>query len=113
MSPDKPDKAYSSDQEETEYYKFLAEGLLDFALYSVSDKGIVQNWSKGAERLMGYKGEEVIGKHFSIFYEPADRDRKYPDYELSEAHRAGRFEGTGWRLRKDGSRVWVDVLIAG
>lgn len=95
-----------------EFYKFLVDGLLDVGIYGLSETGVVQSWNRGAQTLLGYSEEEVVGQHFSMFYGKDDRDRQFPDYELREATRTGRFEGTGFRIRKDGTKIWVDIIIA-
>ncbi len=105
--------AEPSDRDESEqFYRFLVDGLLDVAIYWLSPSGNIQSWNKGAERITGYSASEVIGKHFSMFYMKDDRDRKFPDYELQEADRVGRYESNGWRMRKDGGKFWADVIIA-
>src|SRR5581483_2937839 len=74
-------------------------------------KGIVQTWSAGAERLKGWKAEEIIGQHFSRFYPPEDIEKGKTAMELREAAEKGRFEDEGWRVRKDGTRFWANVVI--
>src|SRR5439155_2350398 len=68
-------------------------------------------WNEGAERIKGYTADEIIGRHFSIFYPPEDARSRKPDWELEVAKREGRYEEEGWRLRKDGSRFWANVVI--
>ena len=92
-------------------YRLLVESVRDYAIFVLDTHGIVSSWNEGAQRLKGYTAEEIIGQHFSVFY-PAERVAEgFPDYELREAARVGRFEDEGWRLRKDGSRFWANVVI--
>src|SRR5437016_5521630 len=73
--------------------------------------GKIVTWNEGAERIKGYTADEIIGRHFSIFYPPEDARSRKPDWELEVAKREGRYEEEGWRLRKDGSRFWANVII--
>lgn len=90
-------------------YRLLVEGATDYAIFMLDPKGHVVSWNAGAERIKGYRTEEILGKHFSAFYPPEDLDK--PSYELKVAEAEGRFEDEGWRLRKDGSRFWANVVI--
>jgi PAS domain S-box-containing protein len=92
-------------------FRLLVEAVQDCAIFMLDPEGHVCNWNSGAERIKGYKSSEIVGKHFSCFYPEQDlRDRK-PQRELEIAAREGRFEDEGWRLRKDGSRFWANVII--
>jgi len=94
-----------------ELHRLLVESVRDYAIFALDPNGYILSWNPGAERFKGYTAAEVIGKHFSIFY-PADKIAEgFPDYELREAARSGRFEDEGWRIRKDGSRFWANVVI--
>src|SRR5581483_7655426 len=73
--------------------------------------GIIRSWNEGAQRLKGYREEEILGKHFSIFYPERDRMWDKPRYELRVASEEGQFEEEGWRVRKEGSEFWASVLI--
>ena len=73
--------------------------------------GHIISWNEGAQRLKGYSESDIVGQHFSIFYPQAARDSKWPEYELETAAKDGRFEDEGWRVRKDGSQFWADVVI--
>src|SRR5438874_420469 len=73
--------------------------------------GKIVTWNEGAERIKGYTADEIIGRHFSIFYPPEDARSRKPDWELEVAKREGRYEEEGWRLRKDGTRFWANVVI--
>ncbi|HEY5897231.1 MAG TPA: PAS domain S-box protein [Burkholderiales bacterium] len=92
-------------------YQMLVEQTRDYALFVLDPSGRVKTWNLGAQRLKGYEPEEVIGKHFSIFYTPDAVARNWPQYELKVALAEGRFEDEGWRVRKDGSRFWANVII--
>ena len=83
----------------------------DYAIFVMDVDGVIQNWNPGAERMQGYRPEEIIGRHFSAFYTEEDKARGHPAEELRIAARTGRYEEEGWRLRKDGSRFWANVVI--
>lgn len=92
-------------------FELLVQSVTDYAIYMISPDGIVASWNAGAERLKGYLPEEIIGKHFSSFYPDEDKARGMPALALETAERDGRFEAEGWRIRKDGSRFWANVVI--
>ncbi|WP_084162127.1 sensor domain-containing protein [Paraburkholderia bannensis] len=92
-------------------FRLLVEGVTDYAIYMLDTNGIVSNWNAGAQRAKGYRAAEIVGKHFSCFYEPADRERGLPQYGLETARQTGKFEAEGWRVRKDGRRFWAHVVI--
>lgn len=89
----------------------LIEGIRDCAIYMLDRSGNVVSWNPGAERIKGYRPDEIVGRNFSEFYTPEDRHAGVPAYALSTAERTGKFEGEGWRVRKDGTRFWASVLI--
>jgi PAS domain S-box-containing protein len=89
----------------------LLEGVRDCAIYMIDVNGRVMSWNAGAERIKGYSEAEIVGKHFSEFYTPEDRAAGLPTFALTTAATAGKFEGEGWRLKKDGTRFWASVLI--
>ncbi|WP_437780852.1 hybrid sensor histidine kinase/response regulator [Sorangium sp. So ce1097] len=92
-------------------FRMLIEGVRDYAIFMLDTQGRVTTWNAGAQQIKGYSAEEAIGMHFSRFY-PADAlQRNWPEIELAEARRLGRFEDEGWRVRKDGSRFWANVII--
>jgi PAS domain S-box-containing protein len=94
--------------------KTLEKGInsvKDYAIFLLDKDGCVSTWNKGAEILSGYPAEEIMGKSSAIFYTPEAAKRQSPDYELESAKAQGRFEEEGWRLRKDGTAFWVDVII--
>ena len=98
-------------RESEERFRLLVEGAEDYAIFMLDPKGNITSWNPGAERIKGYSAEEVIGQHFSCFYPPEKVEAGYPDQELEVAAAKGRFEDEGWRLRKDGSRFWANVII--
>ena len=98
-------------RESEERFRMVVESTIDYAIFMLDPSGHVASWNAGAERIKGYAPHEIIGKHFSTFYERGAVDRGWPDYELKEAARVGRFEDEGWRLRKDGTRFWANVVI--
>jgi len=94
-----------------ERFRMLVEGVRDYAIFLLDPAGRVATWNAGAQRIKGYTADEIIGHHFSEFYPSEAKDRNWPQRELEEALRLGRFEDEGWRLRKDGSRFWANVVI--
>lgn len=94
-----------------ERFRLIVQTVRDYAIFLLDPNGFIATWNAGAERINGYDADEIIGKHFSIFYPPEDRDWDKPAWELREAIRDGRFEDEGWRVRKDGSRFWANVII--
>jgi PAS domain S-box-containing protein len=83
----------------------------DCAIYLLDAEGHVISWNTGAERIKGYTADEIIGQHFSRFFAEADRQADLPMRALRHATSEGKFEGEGWRIRKDGSQFWASVLI--
>ena len=92
-------------------YRLLVEGVVDYAIYMLDPDGIVTNWNAGAKRIKGYEAEEVIGRHFGMFYLPEDREAGMPARSLATAREKGKFEAEGWRLRKDGRKFLASVVI--
>ena len=92
-------------------YRLLVESVRDYAIFALDPEGRIITWNPGAERFKGYKAHEIIGKHFSTFYTQPDLDRDRPGEELEIAKREGRVEDEGWRVRKDGTRFWANVII--
>src|SRR5690554_3806136 len=93
------------------HYNFLLESIKDHAIFMLDPEGFIATWNAGAENIKGYTYEEVVNKHFSIFYTQEDRERNYPAEVLASVKRDGKFEEQGWRVRKDGSRFWASVTI--
>jgi len=98
-------------QKHQELFRVQVECIKDYAIFMLDAHGNVQNWNAGAERLKGYRDEEIVGRHFSCFYSEEDRKAGRPDEALAVAQTEGRAEDEGWRIRKDGSRFWADVII--
>ena len=92
-------------------YRLLVEAVSDYAIFLLDPGGIVRSWNTGARRIKGYEAHEVIGRHFSVFYPPEQLERGWPEHELKVAREVGRFEDEGWRVRKDGTRFWANVII--
>jgi PAS domain S-box-containing protein len=92
-------------------YRLLVESVTDYAIFVLDAGGHVRSWNPGAERLKGYSENEIIGNHFSIFYPEQEVASGKPAWELDVATRTGRVEDEGWRVRKDGSRFWANVVI--
>ncbi|KIW66431.1 hypothetical protein PV04_05766 [Phialophora macrospora] len=95
-----------------ETFRTLVSTLRDYAMFMLDPKGCIATWNTGAMLLKQYKEEEIIGKHFSTFYSEEDRKTRKPDKELEVALREGKVEDEGWRVRKDGSRFWANVIIS-
>lgn len=94
-----------------ERYRLLVESVIDYAIYMLDPYGHVVSWNAGAERIKGWTSKEIIGRHFSEFYTPEDNETALPAWNLETARRDGRYEGEGWRKRRDGSRFWAMVVI--
>jgi PAS domain S-box-containing protein len=98
-------------RESERQFRLLVRGVSDYALYMLDPQGIITNWNSGAERIKGYAAEEVVGQHFSRFYTEVDRRSGMPAHALRTARTEGRFEAEGWRVRKDGTMFWANVII--
>jgi PAS domain S-box-containing protein len=92
-------------------FRILVQGVVDYAIYMLDPDGIVTNWNVGAERIKGYRADEIIGQHFSKFYTEEDRVAGVPARGLATAAREGKFESEGWRVRKNGERFWASVVV--
>lgn len=98
-------------QQNEEQFKLLVQSVTDYAIYMLDQNGVVTNWNAGARRIKGYEPHQIIGKHFSVFYSPEDREAGIPSQELETAAREGLWEKEGWRYRQDGSRFWANVVV--
>lgn len=97
--------------ESQERFQLLIDGVRDYAIFMLDPSGHIVSWNAGAQRIKGYSSAEAIGLHFSIFYPPEDMRAAKPEHELTIATRDGRYEEEGWRVRKDGSLFWANVVI--
>ena len=97
--------------ETTDSFRLLVEGVRDYAIFMLDGAGRVLSWNTGAQRMKGYRADEIVGKHFSCFYPPEAVEAGKPARLLALAARDGRVEDEGWRVRQDGSRFWADVTI--
>ena len=94
-----------------EQFRLLVQSVTDYAIFLLDSSGRVLSWNEGAERIKGYSAGEIVGRPIALFYPPEDRDAGKPEQGLNRAEREGRFRTEGWRVRKDGSRFWADVVI--
>jgi PAS domain S-box-containing protein len=105
-APFKLQLAYSEER-----LRLLVESVTDYAIFMLDPEGYIISWNAGAERIKGYSEAEVIGKHISLFYTPEDIAANHPQEAIDQALKQGRYEEEGWRVRKDGSRFWSNVII--
>jgi PAS domain S-box-containing protein len=94
-----------------EMFRLLVDNVRDYAIFMLDAQGIVTSWNTGAQFIKGYTRNEIVGRHFSTFYTPDAIARHWPQHELAMALEQGRFEDEGWRVRKDGSTFWANVVI--
>jgi PAS domain S-box-containing protein len=99
-------------RESDDRLRFLVDAVTDYAIISLDPDGIIESWNTGAERIKGYTPEEALGRHFSTFYPAEDCDSGLPQRLLDRARAEGSCERTGWRVRKDGSQFWGDIVIS-
>lgn len=113
MTPDTPSSLRSAEhlRQSEERFRLLVESVRDYAIFMLDPSGIVLTWNAGAQRIKGYLAQEIIGRHFSDFYPPEALARGLPAHELKVAAEVGSFEDEGWRVRKDGSLFWANVVI--
>jgi PAS domain S-box-containing protein len=109
MSPRLPDKPLTPSR--MEEFALLVDAVQDYAIFLLSPEGEIRSWNRGAARIMGYDESEAVGQHFRLFYGPEDREARKPERELEDALRDGRVEDEGWRVRKGGTRFWVNTVI--
>ncbi len=98
-------------QQNADLFRLMVERVKDYAIFLLDPEGRVASWNQGAELIKGYRADEILGRHFSTFYPAEAVARGWPDYELQVARAEGRFEDEGWRVRKDGSLFWANVVI--
>jgi PAS domain S-box-containing protein len=94
-----------------ETFRLLVESVKDYGIFLLDSTGRIKSWNQGAARIKGYAADEIIGKNFAIFYTQADRERGHPQEELETAKKEGRYEEEGWRVRKDGTQFWANIVI--
>lgn len=110
--PGQPPADASSPLDQSELrFRLLVESVREYAIFMLDTEGHIVSWNAGAQRLKGYTTEEILGKHFSIFYPPDEVARRKPQRELEIAAAEGQYKEEGWRVRKDGSRFWALVVI--
>src|SRR5581483_8646343 len=94
-----------------ERFRLLVESVVDYAIFMLDPGGHISTWNIGAQRMKGYRADEIVGQHFRIFYPPEAQAIRHPEHELEIAKREGRYEEEGWRVRKDGTAFWANVVI--
>jgi PAS domain S-box-containing protein len=109
--PTDPKKPENDLREGEERLRLLIDSVQDYAIFMLDPDGRIVSWNKGAERIKGYRAEEIIGRHFSCFYPPEVVAQGKPEWELRTAVEQGRVEDEGWRVRKDGGRFWASIVI--
>jgi PAS domain S-box-containing protein len=103
--------SYQQLRESERRFRLLVEALTDYAIFMLDPKGNIVNWNTGAERIKGYRAEEIIGQHFSRFCTDADKRNGIPERILKAAARTGKYDGEGWRVRKNGNIFWAGVVV--
>jgi PAS domain S-box-containing protein len=111
MSHGNPPNAQEDLRKSEERFRLLVESVRDYAIFMLDPQGNVLTWNRGAERINGYRAEEIVGTHFSRFYPPEALANGLPEHELAMAARDGSFEDEGWRMRRDGSLFWANVVV--
>ena len=92
-------------------FQYLVQSVTDYAIFALDTSGNIVTWNEGAQRAKGYSADEIIGKHFSISTQKKRRSPNHPAFELEQALKNGSYEEVGWRIRKDGSQFWANVVI--
>lgn len=94
-----------------EQFRHMIDAVVDYAIFTLDSQGHVTTWNSGAKRIKGYNSSEIIGQHYSVFYGDEDIKQGRPQHQLDEASRTGRLEAEGWRLRKNGTQFWGNIVI--
>ena len=103
--------AFDRLEESERRFRILVDGVTDYAIYMLDPEGYITNWNAGAERIKGYSAQEILGRHLSTFYTESDRQAGMPARTLETAGRLGKLEAEGWRVRKDGTEFWANVVV--
>jgi PAS domain S-box-containing protein len=111
MAPENSAGGKENLRQSEERFRLLVESVRDYAIFMLDPSGHILTWNAGAQRFKGYSADEIIGQHFSRFYPPTEVARGLPEHELQVASKVGAFEDEGWRVRKDGSLFWANVVI--
>ncbi|MEO7278124.1 MAG: PAS domain S-box protein [Sphingomicrobium sp.] len=111
MTPDRGNDSRPGAALGEESFRLLVQSVVDYAIYMLGPGGVVTSWNAGAQRIKGYSAQEIVGEHFSRFYSEEDRLGGLPDEVLETARTEGKFQGEGWRVRKDGTQFWASVVI--
>src|SRR5690606_820039 len=106
-----PDPVEHTEDEEATFFRQLVREVRDFAIYRLTPEGRIASWNQGAERVLGYRAEEVIDRPYSIFFTEAERAAGKPEKLLRLAATDGRTEDEGWRIQGDGSRIWANGVV--
>ncbi len=104
-------EAHEALRQSEQRFRLLMDSVVNYAIFTLDMNGLVTSWNSGAERAIGYTRDDILNRHYAVFYTPEDRDAGIPARSLASARAAGRFECEGWRLRKDGTRFWANVVI--
>ncbi len=104
-------RAENALKESEERYRLLTSEVYDYSIIMLSPEGFISSWNEGAQRIKGYTEDEIIGKHFSIFYPNEVKESNFPEQELLIARKEGRFENEGWRVKKDGTFFWANMVM--
>src|SRR5205814_6441383 len=104
-------EAFTELRASEEQFRLLVQGVADYAIFMLDPNGFVTNWNAGAARIKGYTAKEIVGHHFSRFYLEEDQQKRVPQTALETARRTGKYEAEGWRVRKDGTKFWANVVI--
>jgi PAS domain S-box-containing protein len=105
------EKAHIATEAAEEKFALLVDSVKDYGIFLMDIHGTILSWNSGAERIKGYTADDVIGKNFSIFYTDADIQKRHPQHELEIAAKDGKYEEEGWRIRKNGTKFWANVVI--